>query len=102
MTYRLEFDDRLIVVEHVPARVCLQYGETTYSPETVECLQRTVGMGRSPREYQMRLTSTDRFFSADSTIAATPSTWRSASSKPGIGPNPGMAGSFLRFRMTSK
>jgi len=56
VTYRLEFDDRLIVVEHVPARVCLQYGETTYSPETVERLQRTVGMGRSRLEYQMRLT----------------------------------------------
>ena len=42
VTYTLQLGDRLVVVEHVPARVCPQCGERLYSPETVERLQKTV------------------------------------------------------------
>ena len=42
VTYTLELDGRIIVVENVPARVCLETGERLYSPETVEHLQQMV------------------------------------------------------------
>lgn len=44
----IQLGDQLIVVEHVPARVCVQCGEWLYSPETVERLQKTVWEQRSP------------------------------------------------------
>lgn len=37
--YVLETDDRLIVVENVPARVNVRTGERLFAPETVERLQ---------------------------------------------------------------
>jgi hypothetical protein len=37
--YILEFEDRIIVVENVPAHVSLQTGERYFAPETVERLQ---------------------------------------------------------------
>jgi YgiT-type zinc finger domain-containing protein len=48
VTYTIQMDDKLVVVEHVPAKVCDQCGERLYSPETVECLQKTVWQQRSP------------------------------------------------------
>lgn len=42
VTYTLELDGRIVVVENVPARVCLETGERLYSPETVEHLQQLV------------------------------------------------------------
>ena len=48
VTYRIELGDRLIVVENVPARVCLQCGETLYSADTVERLQKTVWEDKPP------------------------------------------------------
>ena len=42
VTYVAEVDGRLVVVEHVPARVCLSTGERLYSPETVERVQAIV------------------------------------------------------------
>lgn len=48
VTYTIEFGDRLVVVEHVPARVCVQCGERLYNPETVERLQKTVREQRAP------------------------------------------------------
>jgi YgiT-type zinc finger domain-containing protein len=41
VTYILEIEDKLIVIENVPARVCLETGERFFSPETVERLQQT-------------------------------------------------------------
>lgn len=40
--YSLLVDDKLVVVEHVPAWVCDHCGETTLSPEVVAQLQETV------------------------------------------------------------
>ncbi len=38
VTYTLEVDGRLTMVENVPARVCVQTGEKLFAPETVERL----------------------------------------------------------------
>lgn len=48
VTYTIQLDEKLVVVEHVPAKVCAQCGERLYSPETVERLQTTVWEQRSP------------------------------------------------------
>lgn len=40
VTYTLEVQGKLVVVENVPARVSLQTGEQLFAPETVEKLQR--------------------------------------------------------------
>ena len=48
VTYTLEVGGKLVVVEHVPARVCSQCGERLFSPETVERLQKTVWEQRGP------------------------------------------------------
>jgi YgiT-type zinc finger domain-containing protein len=39
VTYTVEVDGKWIIIEHVPAKVCLQCGEKLYSLETVEHLQ---------------------------------------------------------------
>lgn len=39
VTYTLERNGKLVVVEHVPARVCLETGEQFFAPKTVERLQ---------------------------------------------------------------
>ena len=48
VTYRIELESKLIVVENVPAKVCLQCGERLYSADVVERLQRTVWENRPP------------------------------------------------------
>ena len=42
VTYTIEVEGRLIVVENVPARVCLETGEQLFAPETVEHLYQLV------------------------------------------------------------
>ena len=42
VTYHIEFDGRLFLIENVPARVNAETGERHFSPETVERLQQTV------------------------------------------------------------
>lgn len=42
VTYTLEAEGRLIVVENVPARVNLETGEQLFSPETVTRLQQMI------------------------------------------------------------
>ncbi len=49
ITYTLLYDDNLIVVENVPARVDLATGEQFFSPETVEQLQSIVWGERRPK-----------------------------------------------------
>ena len=40
VTYTLEKDGKfIIIIENVPARVCVETGEQFFSPETVERLQ---------------------------------------------------------------
>jgi YgiT-type zinc finger domain-containing protein len=48
VTYTLEINGRFIVVEHVPARVCVETGEKFFSPETVERLQQTIWEQHQP------------------------------------------------------
>jgi YgiT-type zinc finger domain-containing protein len=40
VTYALEVEGRFVLVENVPARVCVETGERYFAPETVERLQR--------------------------------------------------------------
>ncbi len=47
-TYTVEVEDKLIVIENVPARVCLETGEQFFAPETVERLQQMVWERRKP------------------------------------------------------
>ena len=42
VTYTLEMDGKIIIIENVPARVCLETGERLFAPETVEQLQKMV------------------------------------------------------------
>lgn len=44
----VELDDKLVVVENVPAKVCGQCGERLFSPDTVEKLQKTVWEQNDP------------------------------------------------------
>ena len=42
VTYTIEMDGKLLVIEHVPARVCLETGEQLFSAETVERIQQLI------------------------------------------------------------
>ena len=46
--YTLEVEDKLVIIENVPARVCIETGEQLFSPETVEHLQQMVWKQRKP------------------------------------------------------
>ena len=48
--YTLDCDGRLIVVDHVPASVCPHCGETSFTPEVAERLQKTVWERHDPVE----------------------------------------------------
>ena len=48
VTYVLELEGKLIIIENVPARVCLETGEKYFSPETVEKIQETVWSKKKP------------------------------------------------------
>jgi YgiT-type zinc finger domain-containing protein len=48
VTYTVQVGDRFIIIENVPARVCLETGERLFSPETVERLQQTVWEKKKP------------------------------------------------------
>ena len=36
VTYTVEVNGQIIVIEHVPARVCIETGEQFFSPQTVD------------------------------------------------------------------
>jgi YgiT-type zinc finger domain-containing protein len=48
VTYTLARDGRFFIVEHVPARVCVQTGEQFFTPETVERLQSLINGEKKP------------------------------------------------------
>ncbi|MGI4787766.1 MAG: hypothetical protein ACRYFS_02835 [Janthinobacterium lividum] len=48
VTYILETEGHLSVIENVPARVSEETGEQLFSPDTVERLQQTVWTNRKP------------------------------------------------------
>ncbi len=48
VTYVIEIEGRIVVIENVPARVCLETGERFFAPETVERLQQMIWEDRKP------------------------------------------------------
>ena len=48
VTYVLEQQGKVLIIEHVPARVCRETGERLFAPETVERLQHLVWEQRTP------------------------------------------------------
>jgi YgiT-type zinc finger domain-containing protein len=50
ITYTLEKDGKFILVENVPARVCVETGEQFFSPETVERLQQMIWEEEQPKK----------------------------------------------------
>ncbi len=46
--YSISVNDKLVVVEHVPATVCDRCGETSFTPDVVERLQQTSLLSRTP------------------------------------------------------
>jgi len=42
VTYSIDIDGKLLVIEHVPARVCIETGEQLFSAETVERIQQLI------------------------------------------------------------
>ncbi len=49
VTYTVELDGKIIVIEHVPARVDPETGERFFAPETVERLQQLVWGRAKPK-----------------------------------------------------
>ena len=49
VTYTLEVEGHLVIIENVPARVCLETGERFFSPETVEHLQQIIWKKQEPK-----------------------------------------------------
>ena len=48
VNYTLEINGKFIIIENVPARVCVETGERFFSPETVKLLQQMVWGDRKP------------------------------------------------------
>ena len=48
VTYTVEIEGKLVVVENVPARVCLETGEQFFAPETVDRLQKMIQERKKP------------------------------------------------------
>jgi len=48
VTYVLEQQGKVLIIENVPARVCRETGERLFTPETVERLQQIVWEQRKP------------------------------------------------------
>jgi YgiT-type zinc finger domain-containing protein len=46
--YSLLLEDKLVIIEQVPASVCGHCGETTLTPDVVERLQQMVWQSRPP------------------------------------------------------
>jgi len=52
VTYTLQIEDRIYIVENVPARVDMETGEQFFSPETVEHLRDMVqGETQKPKRF---------------------------------------------------
>jgi YgiT-type zinc finger domain-containing protein len=48
VTYTIEVNGKLTVIENVPARVCLETGEQLFSAETVERIQQLIFSHQKP------------------------------------------------------
>lgn len=49
VTYTLDINGQLIVIENVPARVNVETGEQLFSPDTVERLQKMIWQQSKPK-----------------------------------------------------
>ncbi len=49
VSYTLEMDGKLIVIENVPARANVETGEQLFAPETVEHLQKLIWEQKKPK-----------------------------------------------------
>ncbi len=49
VTYTLDHQGKLYVIEHVPARVCQETGEEYFAPETVEHIQAIIAGVTEPK-----------------------------------------------------
>lgn len=49
VTYTIELEGEFVIVENVPARVCVETGETLFAPETVERLQKMIWHRGKPK-----------------------------------------------------
>ena len=48
VTYTVEVEGRVVVIENVPARVCVETGEQFFSPQTVERIHAIVRGNQKP------------------------------------------------------
>ena len=48
VTYVLEQEGKVVIIEHVPARVCVETGERFFAPDIVERLRQIVWGQRKP------------------------------------------------------
>ncbi|OGJ93659.1 MAG: hypothetical protein A2487_02390 [Candidatus Raymondbacteria bacterium RifOxyC12_full_50_8] len=48
VSYPLTHRGKFFIIEHVPARICLETGEQYFSPKTVEHLQKLITGKRKP------------------------------------------------------
>jgi len=51
VTYMLEQDGKVLLIEHVPARVCRETGEQYFTPETVEHIQALIKSRKEPARF---------------------------------------------------
>lgn len=51
VTYALNLNGKIVLIENVPARVNEETGEQFFSPETVERLQQTILDGKEPDHF---------------------------------------------------
>ena len=51
VTYTLNLNDKIILIENVPARVNEETGEQFFSHSTVECLQQTILERKAPDRF---------------------------------------------------
>jgi YgiT-type zinc finger domain-containing protein len=48
VNYAMEINGKFVIIENVPARVCVETGEQLFSPDTVERLQEIIGTESQP------------------------------------------------------
>lgn len=48
VTYTLEYNGKVFIVENVPARVCRETGEQYFAPDTVEHIQAIIKSRKRP------------------------------------------------------
>ena len=58
ITYPTKYEDRVVIIENVPAQVCTQCGETVLRPDVAEKLQKIV-WGKVPQPKTVEVDSYD-------------------------------------------